>query len=87
MLVQKALASRRRQPRRLEEDLDHSTSIYTKEMEEQQLMCIATALRAEEGLRSHCHFLSERHNMKEAMRRKKAFADSYTKGKEYMNKI
>ena len=85
MLVQKALASRRRQPRRLEEDLDHSTSLYTKEMEQQQLMCIATALRAEEGLMNHCHFLNERHSMKEAMRRKKAFEDSYAKDKEYVN--
>ena len=48
-------------------------------------MCIATALRAEEGLMNHCHFLKERHNMKEAMRRKKAFEDSYAKGKEYVN--
>ena len=48
-------------------------------------MCIATALRTEEGLRNHSHFLNERHSMKEAILRKKAFEDSYAIGKENMN--
>ena len=46
-------------------------------MEECQVMCIATALRVQEGLRNHCLFLNERHSMKEAMARKKAFENSY----------
>ena len=52
-------------------------------------MCIATALRVQEGLRNHCLFLNERHSMKEAMARKKAFENSYataTTGKEKKTK-